>query len=237
MEFYGLIEEWPGESFVVFRELPGCFSTAPTTEEAVRLAPEAISEYLRWLKQNDIPMLEEEVNSINVVVKERLRGDQVVPRFEADLPAPTDREIDNALNVAATARAQIIELYDEVLPAQRSMALKPDEWSLTEHLRHILVTEARYIACLSDQPPETIPAVAEADLTRKLFENAMDYETFLRDLTPEQRARVYHHGEAEYTAAKVLRRMCEHLREHYPWMQGLPFGPVSLHNLSPLYEV
>jgi predicted RNase H-like HicB family nuclease len=222
MEFYGLVEEWPGESFVVFRELPGCFSTAPTTEEAVRQSPEAIAGYLRWLKQNDIRILEEEVDSINVVVKERLHGNNGgPPRFEVDLPAPTDREIDNALNVAATARAQIIELYDEVLPAHRSSALKPDEWSLTQHLRHILETEAYFIACLSDQPPETIPAVAEADLTMKLFENAMDYETFLRDLTPEQRARVYHHGEAEYTAAKVLRRMCEHLREHYPWMQAI----------------
>ena len=222
MEFYGLVEEWPGESFVVFRELPGCFSTAPTTEEAIQKAPEAIAEYLRWLKQNDIPILEEEVDSINIVVKERLYGNNGgPPRFEADLPAPTDREIDNALNVAATARAQLIELYGEGLPAHRSSALKPDEWSLTHHLRHILETEAYFIACLSDQPPETIPIVAEADLTRKLFENAMDYETFLRDLTPEQRTRVYHHGEAEYTAAKVLRRMCEHLREHYPWMQAI----------------
>lgn len=222
MEFYGLVEEWPDESFVNFRELPGCFSTAPTTEEAIQKAPEAIAEYLRWLKQNDILILEEEVDSINVVVKERLhRNNGGPPRFEADLPAPTDREIDNALNVAATARAQIIELYDEVLPSHRNTALKPDEWSLTEHLRHILVTEANFIARLSDQPPVTIPVVAEADLTMKLFENAMDDETFLRDLTPEQRVRIYHHGEAEYTAAKVLRRMCEHLLEHYPWMQAI----------------
>lgn len=222
MEFYGLVEEWPDESFVNFRELPGCFSTAPTTEEAIQKAPEAIAEYLRWLKQNDILILEEEVDSINVVVKERLQGNNGgPPRFEADLPAPTDREIDNALNVAATARAQIIELYDEVLPSHRNTALKPDEWSLTEHLRHILVTEANFIARLSDQPPVTIPVVAEADLTMKLFENAMDDETFLRDLTPEQRVRIYHHGEAEYTAAKVLRRMCEHLLEHYPWMQAI----------------
>jgi len=222
MEFYGLVEEWPDEGYVVFRELPGCFSTAPTTEEAIQQSPEAIAEYLRWLKQNDIPILEEEVDSINVLVKERLHGNNGgPPRFEADLPAPTDREIDNALNVAATARAQLIELYDEVLPAYRSSALKPDEWSLTQHLRHILETEAYFIACLSDQSPETIPVVAEADLTMKLFENAMDYETFLRDLPPEQRARVYHQGEAEYTAAKVLRRMCEHLREHYRWMLAI----------------
>lgn len=37
----------------------------------------------------------------------------------------------------------------------------------------------------------------------------------------ERRAQVYIHGEAEWTAAKVLRRMTEHLRDHYPWMQTI----------------
>lgn len=58
MERYALIEEWPNESLVSFRELPDCLSTAPTAEEA-------ITEYLRWLKQNKIFFLEEEINSIN----------------------------------------------------------------------------------------------------------------------------------------------------------------------------
>ena len=37
----------------------------------------------------------------------------------------------------------------------------------------------------------------------KLIENGMNHETFLRGLTVEQRAHVYIHGEAEWTAAKV----------------------------------
>lgn len=49
----------------------------------------------------------------------------------------------------------------------------------------------------------------------------MSYGTFLRGLPAEQRTRVYIHGEAEWTAAKVLRRMTEHLRDHYPWMQAI----------------
>jgi hypothetical protein len=49
----------------------------------------------------------------------------------------------------------------------------------------------------------------------------MIYERFLRGLTPEQRAHVYIHGEARWTAAKTLRRMTEHLRDHYPWMQAI----------------
>ena len=53
------------------------------------------------------------------------------------------------------------------------------------------------------------------------MENGRTYETFLRELTAAQRARVYVHGEAEWTAAKVLRRMTEHLRDHYLGMQDL----------------
>ena len=50
------------------------------------------------------------------------------------------------------------------------------------------------------------------------MENGNSYEAVLRGLTPEQRSRLYLHGEAEWTAAKTLRRMTKHLREHYPWM-------------------
>jgi hypothetical protein len=46
----------------------------------------------------------------------------------------------------------------------------------------------------------------------------MDYELFLRGLSPEDRVRVFTHEDEEWTAAKVLRRMTAHLREHYPWM-------------------
>ena len=226
MEFYALVEEWPDESLVFFRELPGCFSIASTTEEAIQKAPEAITEYLRWLKQNVIYFLEEEITSINVVVKERLGECRVGPCFEVERTAPTDREIANALTVAATARAQLAELYNNVLPAQRSSAIKSGEWSLTEHLQHILKAEAYYIACLNDQPPEAIAPVAETEQSTKLLENARIYETFLRGLTAEQRAHVYVHGEAEWTAAKVLRRMTEHLLDHYSGMRAIA-GQIS----------
>ena len=221
MEWYALVEEWPHESLVSFRELPGCLSTAPTAEEAIQKAPEAIADYLRWLKQNKISLFEEEINSITIVVKERLRADQVGPCFEAELVAPTDREMANALTVAATARALLAELYNEVLPAQRSCALKPGEWSLTDHLQHILKAEAHYVGCLNDQSPEAMLPVTEIELPIKLIENGMNYETLLRGLTAERRAHVYVHGEAEWTAAKVLRRMTEHLRDHYLGMQAI----------------
>ena len=53
MRFYALVEDWPGESKAYFRELPGCLSSAPTYEEAVKTAPVAILTFLKWLKKND----------------------------------------------------------------------------------------------------------------------------------------------------------------------------------------
>ena len=221
MTWYALVEEWPHESLVSFRALPGCLSAAPTTEDALQQAPAAIAAYLHWLKQNQIFFLEEEPPSLIVAAKERLHADQVGPRFESELVAPTDREMANALTVAATARALLVELYHEAPPAQRNCVFKAGEWSLADHLRHLVQSEAHYVGCLSAHLPEAVQPVPETELPRLLLENGRTYEMFLGGLTAEQRARVYTQGEAEWTAAKVLRRMTEHLREHYPVMQAI----------------
>jgi predicted RNase H-like HicB family nuclease len=221
MQWYALIEEWPNESLVSFRELPGCLSAAPTAEEAIERAPEAISEYLLWLKENKISFLEGEIDTIDMVVKEHVHADQVGPLFEAELVAPTDQEMADALTVAATARAQLAGLYSDVPPAQRNSALKPGEWSLVEHLQHVIKAEAHYVSRLNDQPAEVSLPANEAELPRTLIENGMNHDSFLRELTPQRRAQVYSHGEALWTAAKVLRRMTEHVRDHYPSMQAI----------------
>ena len=85
MEWHALVEEWPNESLVSFQKLPGCLSAAPTAEEALAKAPEAIAEYRQWLQQNGINFLKEEVGPGNVVVQERLLADQVGPLFEAEV--------------------------------------------------------------------------------------------------------------------------------------------------------
>ena len=223
MNFYALIEELsnPDESLLFFRELPGCFVTAPTTREALQQAPGAIAEYARWLQQHNIFFFEKDISSITIVVKEILRAESVGPRFVADLPAPTDQERDNALQVARVARAQLADLYNAVVPAHRGRPVKPEEWSLTDHLEHVLRAEAHYVSCLSDQVPESLPPIPEGELAFKLMENGKSYEAVLRGLTPAQRTRLYLHGEAEWTAAKTLRRMTKHVREHYPWMMEI----------------
>ena len=238
MDCYALIEEWsdpesdpsdPDESLIFFRELPGCFVSAPTTPEALQKAPEVIADYIGWLQQQHLFEEEEDISSINLVVKEILRAKTIGPRFASDLSAPTDQELDHALRVAVAARAMLIGLYNDVLPADRSRAATPGEWSLTEHLEHLLKAEAYYVGCLSDQVPEALPPVPEMELAIKLSENGRTYETALRAFSVEQRSHLFVHGEAEWTLAKTLRRMTKHLREHYPWMQEIA-RQVSTHS-------
>lgn len=220
MQFNALIEEWPGESMAYFRELPGCYCSSPTYQALLTTIPGAIADYLKWVKASDITVLDEFDGQIEFVVAERIKveNDNTGPRFEADLAPPGDGEIDTALNVAAAARASLLELYEQVSPAQQMHRLSPESWSLTEHMRHLLESEGWYVSRLSEHPVEPASDTSPADISMTFFDNAMDYELALRALTPEQRQHIYTHDGEQWTAAKVLRRMTEHLREHYPWM-------------------
>ncbi len=221
MQYQALVEEWPGECMAYFRELPGCLSAAPTCEEAIAAAPAAITAHLRWLKSNGL--LDQVDRGIEVVVRERIAigSEQKGPLFEADLAAPTDEEIDNALNVAAVARTDLIELYESVPHELRERSPRPGGWSMSEHMWHIIEAELWYISRLSDNAQVKTRADLPNDVSRALFDVAMDSELALRGLVPEQRERVFSHEGEEWTAAKVIRRLVGHLREHYPWIERI----------------
>ena len=226
MQFKALIEEWPSECMAYFRELPGYCCSKPTYDELLKVISGGIADYLKWLKANDITVLDEFDGQIEVVIAEHIaaENDIISPRFEADLAPPDDIEIDKALNVAAAARAALLELYEQVSPAQQMHRLSPESWSMTEHMQHLLEAEAWYVSRLQEQPVEPPLDTSPAEIAMAFFDNAMDYELILRALTPEQRQHMYTHDGEEWTAAKVLRRMTEHLREHYPWMAEIVGG-------------
>jgi len=221
MQYNALVEEWPGECMVYFRELPGCLSTAPAYEEAVAAAPAAIAKHVRWLKANDL--IEEINGDILVVVKERLAaGDNDNgPRFEAEAQPPGDEEIDMALNVAGMARAELIDLYESIPAERRERAPAPGEWSVNEHLWHIIEAELWYVSRLSAVPLVKPMSELSPEIPVALFDVGMDSELALRGLSEEQRNRVFTHEGEEWTAAKVLRRLVGHLREHYPWIEKM----------------
>ena len=221
MRYNALVEVWPSESMAYFRELPGCLSTAPTYEEAVAAAPAAIAKHVRWLKANDL--IEEIDNDVSVVVKERLApgNNYNGPRFEAEAQPPGDEEIDLALNVAGMARAELIDLYESIPAEQRERTPAPGDWSVSQHLWHIIESEIWYVSRLSDVPQEKPLSELSPEISVALFDVGMDTELALRGLSEEQRSHIFTHEGEEWTAAKVLRRLVGHLREHYPWIEEL----------------
>ena len=220
MQFNMLIEEWPAECMAYCRALPGLYCSRPACEEMLQALPGAIADYLKWLKANDITVLDDYDGKIEVVVSEHIvaENDNIGPLFQADLAPPDDIEIDKALNVAAAVRAALLELYENVSPEQQKRRPSPQSWSLSEHMQHLLEAEGWYISRLNEHPGEPANDAIPADLTMAFFDNAMDYELLLRALTPDQRQQIHTHNGEQWTSAKVLRRMTEHLREHYPWM-------------------
>jgi predicted RNase H-like HicB family nuclease len=218
MQFYALVEEWPGESMVFFRELPGCFVSAATTEAALQTIPAAIEKYFRWLGANDLVLVEGDINPIDVVLAERLssKDESGGPLFKADRAELNEIEIDNVLNVMATARALIIEVVTNTPAPLLEQAVTPESWSILQHLRHVGESENWYASRLQEQPtpPTSISALSADELALKIFEDAMDSEIVLHELTPEQRTHLFVHDSEEWTAAKVLRRQASHLYEH-----------------------
>ena len=224
MRFHALIEEWPSQSVVFFRELPGCTITAQTTAAAIGAASAAIERYLRWLKKNDIP-LEEDGSPTSIVVQERLSslGNNRGPLFAADRTGPSDLEIDFALNVAATTRALIIEVATNVPVNLHTQVPKPGSWSLLQHMQYILATDNWYASLLQEHPEPEKPASAATveEITFKIFDEAMDYEMAMRELSPAQREQVFVHDGESWTAAKVLRRYTYHLHRHLAVIEAI----------------
>jgi len=93
MQFNALIEEWPGESIAYFRELPGCYCSAPTYGALLKIIPASIADYVKWVKANDITILDEFDGQVEVVIKEHLVAEhgKIGPLFEADLAPPDGR--------------------------------------------------------------------------------------------------------------------------------------------------
>jgi hypothetical protein len=177
-------------------------------------------KYLKWLKANSITLGEDDLSGpISFVIKEQLTSgpEESGPLFEADRPAPNEQEVDNALNVAATTRALIIELVTNTPAHLHKQAVKQGDWSLIQNLQHIMEIENWYVSRLDEHPNllTSIPLVETDTLVMKIFEDAMDHEVVLHEMEPEKRGQVFLHEGEEWTAAKVMRRLTQHLSEHY----------------------
>lgn len=223
MTYYALVEEWPDRWLAYFRELPGCIALVSEPEDLNHRLRPAVVDHLKWLAQwgltGSVPA------DLEVVVAERLPpvrlpDDLAGPLFQADLTPTTPVEIEEALRIASLARAALLSAYNNIPIDSKEIQPAPGEWSAAEHMRHVAESEIWYVSALEpgeggtrvELPPDPVAA---------LEVSAAHVEAVLRELSEEAHSTVFDRSGAQWTSAKVLRRMVGHLREHYPTITEL----------------
>ena len=220
--FRALIEQWASETLVFFDGWPGCFVSAATPEEAMAAAPAAVADHLAWLAAHGLPAPDGPVTRVEVAEHLRPRPGTRGLRFDADLVAPTDEDLERALAVGALACADLIGLYKRAGPERRGRTTPPGvrelDKSLSDQLRHLAELDLVYVANLLDGQATTT-VLLPADPAEALTTSNRHVESTLRTVPVSLRSRLFVRDGEEWTVAKVVRRRTGHLFEHYPAFQ------------------
>jgi len=207
-------------------ELPGCFVWDKTKSKALKKLPQAIKEYLIFLKKNG------EVNlrvpkKIEFEVVETKKGSCPVisgnkaALFSYDLIQPSNDFIKKCLRWMRYNRKELLDrvkkLSDEVLDWRPNKKIR----SIRETLNHIATAEWWYLSRLRDFK-ELYPVIGypQDKIFEKLKKNREIALKILKNLSPKDRKRINipkkyaRYKDEKWTAKKILRRFLEHEREH-----------------------
>lgn len=215
-----LVEVWPGEVAAFVHELPGVIVSAPSLDELLEALPNSVEAHLGWLAAHGFDT--DSFAGAEIEVAEQLdavegkRG----PLFEADREIATPDQIDAALQIAALARRDLVDLYRSISEFRRELVRSEGQWSVAYHLQHVAEAEVFYASRLGQEEPEPLPS----DPVEALRASAAYATNVLTTLPESARAQVFERRGEQWTATKVLRRMTSHLREHYPWVRELAHG-------------
>jgi hypothetical protein len=215
-----LVELWPDETGVFIDELPGYYLGAPSRAAALEDLPDSVETHLYWLGTHGFDLSSFINLEIEIVEELSAPDGRRGPLFELDREFASAGRVEQALRVAALTRRDLIDLYRSVSGVRRDGVRDAGGWSIADHLTHVAKAEVFYATALSADTDQALPA----DPVRAMQASAARADSILRALSNENRSRVFERSGEEWTAAKVLRRMTSHLREHYPWVRHLAHG-------------
>lgn len=194
-------------------ELPGCFSSARTYDEATAHAPARIAEHFDWLLHHGSTTrlatepIEVEVSEVFQSFKSE--GDYIVNAFFAHDREPlSDYDVRGGLSLLESTRRDLLELL-EPLTDEQLRAPRHDDQSIEAILAHIAWAEWWYVDRLNlafprDEMPLN-PIVALRHV-REQFVDALP--TLIGD------ERIMTRVGEQWSARKVLRRALWHERDH-----------------------
>jgi predicted RNase H-like HicB family nuclease len=224
MKYHLLCEVGPDGSTQVFvRELPGCYSRAPTFDGAVTKTPLKIREFLEWLHKHGEPITED-AYGVETEVAEIVRGNWPVnlgdsqALFEADLISLDREEVNRCIRFMKYAREDLISLYSG--QPKDSLEWKPDAATprnIKRIAEHVAECSLFYMERIKPRRFEEWP------LTFLEVADELSIMRLLNLSDEEMNCQVSYHQPGEWTgthqpegwtARKVLRRFVWHERLH-----------------------
>ncbi len=223
MEYRLFVEDIEQNHWVAWvLDLPGCFSSARTQEEAVALAPMRISAYFTWLKRHG-HKFQPRGGGIEVTVEETFRsyvsdGMYVVNAFFEDDERPLDQEeVDLGLAILEYTRLDLLDSIEYLTPETLYRTFPGEvHGSIAGLLEHIAWAEWWYFDRIEKAPSrDEMPADPLGKLQTVRAHSRQQFPALVGD----DRVRMAK-GE-KWSARKVLRRTIWHERDHTQHIEKL----------------
>lgn len=209
-----------GAALALILDLPGCFASGASRQEALEHLQQALTDYHTWLRRHDDYTPEVHgpfIFDIKETFQITYQADyEINSFFLPDAQPATDEDIEWALALMGWQREDVLErvsgLSDEALDWKPTR--DPESLSIREHLDHIAQAEVWYMGRLDETPPRIVVADLPGptlDRFQRVRQAAvMRVKTYPKEL----RGKVFTHQGEQWSLRKVLRRAVWHERDH-----------------------
>ncbi len=215
-----LEEAADGATLALILDLPGCFASGASRQEALDRLQQATAEYHAWLRRHD-DYTPEVHGPFVFAVKEVFQvtavdGAEVRSFFAPDAEPASDEDIEWALTLLGWQRDDLLErvgaLSDAALDWKAADVAEGQ--SIRETLDHIAQAELWYMGRLDETPPN-IAVSALAGTTLERFQRVRQAVIMrVKSYPKELRGKVFTHRGEQWTLRKALRRAVWHERDH-----------------------
>lgn len=199
-------------------DLLGCIAQGPTTDEALRATPEAIKEYLRFLKSHG-EAVDPDIEFTSMIAELNLEGNFFGSSgWKPDFEPLSEEELKVHLRRLEWMQSDLLELVGELTPDR--LAEKPESGRAIGHiLQHIAGAHKEYVRLTVGRIEGASALIKKAEKEPETVLGVLDELWVLTNprlhaMTETERTQQVPHGQTIWTAHRGLRRMLEHNWEH-----------------------
>ncbi|HEU5200733.1 MAG TPA: type II toxin-antitoxin system HicB family antitoxin [Ktedonobacterales bacterium] len=215
------LEEAPnGATLALILDLPGCFASGASRQEALEHLQQALTDYHAWLRLHDDytpevhgPFVFETKEIFQITYDGE---DEINSFFTPDAEPATDEDIEWALALMGWQREDVLErvssLSDETLDWKPEH--DPDALSIRELLDHIAQAEIWYMGRLDEKPPRIVVADLPGPTLERFQRVRQAAVMRVKTYPKEWRGKVFTHLGEQWSLRKALRRAVWHERDH-----------------------